>query len=112
MNKTIIEKLRMAQVSSCSCLTKTPEPSWHDESCSYRVLSEAVTAIAQVTALQDRITSLHHVGMELTGVIDEYRAMPCFSLQQRMFSTADRYRLRLTAKCQTCKNTDPRRHTR
>lgn len=58
----------------------------------------------RLTAAEQRIASLHHVGMELTGVIDEYRAMPCDSLAVRMFQTADRYRLRLTAKCQTCKD--------
>lgn len=59
---------------------------------------------ARLTAAEQRIASLHHVGMELMGVIDEYRAMPCDSLKVRMFNTADRYRLRLTAKCQTCKD--------
>lgn len=58
----------------------------------------------RLAAAEQRIASLHHVGMELMGVIDEYRAMPCDSLKLRMFQTADRYRLRLTAKCQTCKD--------
>lgn len=43
----------------------------------------------------EREARLRHVGLELMGVIDEYRAMPCESLRQRMFSTADRYRHRL-----------------
>jgi len=51
-----------------------------------------------------RIERLRHVGMELTGVIDEYRAMPCDSLKRRMFHTADRYRKRLTAKCGNCED--------
>jgi hypothetical protein len=46
-NKTeIISKLRMAQVSSCTCLTKTNEASYHEADCLYRVLSEAISAIA------------------------------------------------------------------
>lgn len=53
---------------------------------------------------EGRIARLRHVGMELTGVIDEYRAMPCDSLKVRMFQTADRYRKRLTAKCGNCED--------
>lgn len=53
---------------------------------------------------EQRIARLRHVGMELTGVIDEYRAMPCDSLKVRMFSTADRYRKRLMAKCGNCED--------
>lgn len=50
-NKTeIISKLRMAQVSSCACLTKTNEASYHDADCLYRVLSEAISAIAAPAA--------------------------------------------------------------
>lgn len=51
-------------------------------------------------SLTQRVASLRHVGLELTGVIDEYRAMPCGSLKERMFASADRYRKRLnTPKC-------------
>lgn len=42
----VIAKLRMAQCSSCSCLTKTNDPAWHKEECLYRVLSEAITLLA------------------------------------------------------------------
>lgn len=55
-------------------------------------------------AHEQRIARLRHVGMELTGVIDEYRAMPCDSLKVRMFSTADRYRKRLMATCGNCED--------
>lgn len=50
---------------------------------------------APVPAQDERLANAIHVGLELTGVIDEYRDMPCDSLRQRMFSTADRYRSRL-----------------
>jgi hypothetical protein len=58
----------------------------------------------KLDAAKRRIERLRHVGMELTGVIDEYRAMPCDSLKVRMFSTADRYRKRLMAKCGNCED--------
>lgn len=35
-----------------------------------------------------------HAGLELLAAIDEYRAMPTKCLEQRLFSTADRYRSR------------------
>lgn len=69
-----------------------------------RVVAERDSLQAQNEASKQRIARLHHVGLELTGVIDEYRAMPCASLQERMFKTADRYRRRLTAKCATCED--------
>lgn len=47
----IIEKLRLAQSGACTCMTKTPEVSWHDATCLYRVLSEAVEAITMQTSL-------------------------------------------------------------
>ena len=50
------------------------------------------------------LARLRHAGMELTGVIDEYRTMPCDSLKVRMFQTADRYRKRLHAKCWNCED--------
>ena len=46
----VIAKLRMAQVSSCACLTKTNEASYHDADCLYRVLSEAISAITTPSA--------------------------------------------------------------
>ena len=49
-----------------------------------------------VPAQDEHLASAIHVGLELMGVIDEYRDMPCDSLRQRMFSTADRYRRRLS----------------
>ena len=38
-----------------------------------------------------------HIIKELLGVIAEYRAMPCKSLEQRMFESEVRYRLRFEA---------------
>ena len=31
----------MAQVGSCKCMTKTPDPEWHDAACPYRKLDSA-----------------------------------------------------------------------
>lgn len=74
--------------------------------CAKKDLAAAIGREVSLVRLQNkhlaRIASLLHVGQELTGVIDEYRAMPCDSLRVRMFNTADRYRERLTKACQTC----------
>lgn len=68
-------------------------------------LQQRLTALdEQADGFEQRTARLRHVGMELTGVIDEYRAMPCESLKSRMFQTADRYRKRLTAKCGNCED--------
>lgn len=58
----------------------------------------------KVDSLGVRVERLRHVGMELTGVISEYRAMQCESLKERMFNTVDRYRKRLNANCNTCED--------
>lgn len=39
----------------------------------------------------EQIVRLHHMCMEFMGVINEFRSMPCSSLEQRMFGTVDRY---------------------
>lgn len=39
----------------------------------------------------EQIVRLHHICLELMGVISEYRSMPCGSLESRMFGTVDRY---------------------
>ena len=40
-------------------------------------------------------TKLEHSVKELIGVIEEYKAMPCKSLEQAMYATANRHKLRL-----------------
>lgn len=40
--------LMKAQVASCTCLTKTPDPDWHREGCRYRILREAEAMIEHV----------------------------------------------------------------
>lgn len=40
----------------------------------------------------DRIASLEHALLEIIGTADEYKAMPCDSLERRFFSTVERYR--------------------
>lgn len=41
----VVRRLRMAQVASCGCLTKTPDPKHHSEDCLYRVLQDAIDAL-------------------------------------------------------------------
>lgn len=35
------QRMFEAQVASCTCVTKTPEVSYHREDCTYRILNEA-----------------------------------------------------------------------
>ena len=48
---TLIDKdealavLRKAQVASCTCQIKTPDPEWHNHNCRYRILREAEAMI-------------------------------------------------------------------
>jgi hypothetical protein len=46
----LIQKLIIAQSGACNCLTKTPEVSWHETSCRYRVLAEAADELRAVLA--------------------------------------------------------------
>lgn len=51
----VLASIAMATVASCECLTKTPEPSFHEGHCRYRMLETAartlVAAIARFEAL-------------------------------------------------------------
>ncbi|MBR8234653.1 hypothetical protein K6W26_22895 [Burkholderia sp. AU42008] len=40
-----VHALMMAQTASCTCLTKTPEPQYHDATCRYRLLAEVIDFI-------------------------------------------------------------------
>jgi len=40
----------------------------------------------------DRISALEYALLEIIGTADEYKAMPCDSLESRFFSTVERYR--------------------
>lgn len=48
---TVIDKaealavLRKAQIASCTCQIKTPDPEWHSHNCRYRILREAEAMI-------------------------------------------------------------------
>lgn len=58
-NIGLIQKLMLAQVSSCSCLTKTNEAAWHDTNCLYRVLAEAIETITKQDVEIERLSSRH-----------------------------------------------------
>ncbi|MCA8237698.1 hypothetical protein [Burkholderia cenocepacia] len=40
-----VHALMMAQSASCTCLTKTPDPQYHDAACRYRLLAEVIDFI-------------------------------------------------------------------
>lgn len=54
----------------------------------------------------EQIVRLHHVCLELSGVISEFRSMPCSSLEQRMFGTVDRYSRRIRENAPTPEQRD------
>lgn len=45
--KDILVRLSYTHIL-CSCLTKTPEPAYHEELCPYRVVRDAETEIIQL----------------------------------------------------------------
>jgi hypothetical protein len=45
MQNDLTTRLARCTVASCRCLTKTPEVRYHDESCLYRVLNEAIEVL-------------------------------------------------------------------
>ena len=49
----------------------------------------------KIKLLEDELSSMNHAAKELHGTILEYCDMPCKSLEQRMFSTARRYKGRI-----------------
>lgn len=46
--KDVFEKLQYAMISSCTCLTKTPDIYYHKETCRYRLLSEVYTEVERI----------------------------------------------------------------
>jgi len=92
----ILTKLRMAKVSSCSCLTKTPEASYHREDCLYRVLAEAIEFIAappELAELQATIDRLTAENERLKGGQGEPVAIPDECPHLIMFDDTDRENL-------------------
>lgn len=41
--EALAQRLREAQIGACTCLTKTPDPSFHEPNCLYRLLVDAAT---------------------------------------------------------------------
>jgi hypothetical protein len=64
---TLIDKaealavLRKAQVASCTCQIKTPDPEWHSHNCRYRILREAE---AMIDHLPDAALPARGVGVK------------------------------------------------
>lgn len=46
--KDINMKLLRASGCSCTCMTKTPEPEFHKESCTYRLIREAMELVNEL----------------------------------------------------------------
>jgi hypothetical protein len=42
--------LMMAQTASCTCLTKTPDPHYHDAACRYRLLGEVIDFVERCSS--------------------------------------------------------------
>ena len=61
MNNDLSVRLARCTVASCRCMTKTPEVQYHDKSCLYRVLNEAIEVIdALQTGAGGRDGSFEH----------------------------------------------------
>lgn len=45
--RTLIERIELACVAACTCLTKTPEWHHHEPNCRYRLLQEAAESLRE-----------------------------------------------------------------
>lgn len=61
--------LMKAQIASCTCLTKTPDPDWHREGCRYRILREAEAMIEHVPTFAMTDATVAHLVPEVGSVI-------------------------------------------
>jgi len=72
---TLIDKaealavLRKAQVASCTCQIKTPDPEWHSHNCRYRILREAE---AMIDHLPDAALPARGVGVKPDRTVGDF----------------------------------------
>ena len=69
MTDTLRDKLLRAQIGSCSCDTKTPELSYHDPSCRYRLLCEVEKELRIDGHLAKQLASSMTLNARLKNVI-------------------------------------------
>lgn len=50
ITRRLLDRLQRAQVGGCTCLTKTPELSYHKDTCHYRLFEEATAALFKMEA--------------------------------------------------------------
>jgi hypothetical protein len=55
MNSTI-SKLITLSISSCTCLTKSPLPSYHSIDCKYRITLEVISEVENLIAVNETLT--------------------------------------------------------
>lgn len=59
---SVDERLRMAMIGSCSCVTKTPEPDYHALDCPFAAMAKACDLIgylrAEVERQREALTSI------------------------------------------------------
>lgn len=76
----LLHRLDLAMLGSCTCVTKTPDFTFHDEQCRYRVLSEASALIQWIPSMQDTSYRQGWVDMESAAanaeaqLADEWKA--------------------------------------
>lgn len=66
MSESLLMRLFLAQVASCTCLAKTPEVGYHKEDCRYRVLNEAHRRIELLESALRFYAHGHHFFGDLT----------------------------------------------
>lgn len=84
-------RLKTVRSHKHTCANVKPGSTYADK-CDCGALDTAGNAIEIHDAVAGRIASLEHALLEIIGTADEYKAMPCDSLERRFFSTVDRYR--------------------
>lgn len=46
----LLDRLHLATIGSCTCLTKTPDPQYHDNMCPYRLYRESAEEIEKLSS--------------------------------------------------------------
>ena len=83
--------LRKAQVASCTCQIKTPDPEWHSHNCRYRILREAEAMIDHVPAFETiPATDARADALREAAAISEFEDDKYLILKRGMYYRPDR----------------------
>lgn len=81
-------KLLKAEIGSCTCLTKTHDPEYHDENCRYRILREVGAELDRMYAVEKENAELKHENHNLNVALGTtgYEEADWFTAEERKVS--------------------------